>query len=292
MTRATQSLLERLDLEAIDRDLFRGVSPQDGQPRVFGGQVAAQALVAAVRTVDASYPAHSLHAYFLRPGDPKIPILYEVDRIRDGRSFLTRRVVAIQQGVAIFNMSASFHRKEAGLDHHLPMPDVPGPESVPSLDTFFDDDLGDPDNQTFRVLRQLRLPVLVHDLSPNDPRRPEKRPGVHYVWFKSRGPLPQDALFHQCVLTFASDLMLADSALRVHGRTWFEPSLMVASLDHVLWFHRPLRADEWVLYAMESPSSSGSRGLNTGSFFQDGSLVATVVQESLMRELGKPEAER
>lgn len=276
-------LLERLDLERIDRDLFRGLSPDDGRPRVFGGQVAAQALVAAVRTVEARR-VHSLHAYFLRPGDPKTPILYEVERIRDGKSFATRRVVAIQEGEAIFSMSASFQRDEDGPSHCVPMPDAPPPESVPSTDELIAkaaEETGDP---LFRFLERLERPIVVHDLDPSDPRRPRKRTGEHLVWFRSRGALPDDPLLHQCVLTYASDLTLLDASLRQHALTWFDPSLQVASLDHAIWFHRPFRADGWLLYATESPTTAGSRGLNVGRIYtQEGTLVATVAQENLMR---------
>jgi acyl-CoA thioesterase-2 len=206
-------LLERLDLERIDRDLFRGLSPDDGRPRVFGGQVAAQALVAAVRTVE-ERRVHSLHAYFLRPGDPKIPILYEVDRIRDGRSFSTRRVVAIQEGEAIFSMAASFQKDESGPDHQVPMPEVAPPESVPSTDELIHAAAEESGHPIFRFLERLERPIEVHDLDPSDPRRPEKKTEDHIVWFRARGELPDDALLHQCVLTYATDLTLLDASLR------------------------------------------------------------------------------
>lgn len=282
-TDVIKPLLERLDLERIDRDLFRGLSPDDGRPRVFGGQVAAQALVAAVRTVD-ERKVHSLHAYFLRPGDPKIPILYEVERIRDGKSFTTRRVVAIQEGEAIFSMSASFQRDEEGLSHQVPMPHAAPPESVPSTDELIARAAKESGHPVFRFLERLERPIEVHDLDPSDPRRPEKRTGEHLVWFRARGELPDDPLLHQCVLTYASDLTLLDASLRQHARTWFDPSLQVASLDHAIWFHRPFRADRWLLYVTESPTTAGARGLNFGRVYtQDGTLVATVAQENLMR---------
>ena len=283
------TLLERLDLERLDRDLFRGYSPDDGRPRAFGGQVAAQSLVAAVRCVEeqpgAERWAHSLHAYFLRPGDPKRPIIYEVDRIRDGRSFTTRRVVAIQEGEAIFLMSASFHREEPGLSHQIPMPDVPPPESVPSNDEIIREGVTEGAHPFYSFLAKLERPMIIHDLEPNDPANPQKCTGPRHVWFRSRGNLPDDRLLHQCVLTYASDLTLPEASLRIHGRTWFERTMMVASLDHTVWFHRPFRADEWMLYQTDSPSTEGSRGLNFGHVFQDGNLVASVVQESLMREV-------
>jgi acyl-CoA thioesterase-2 len=281
-------LLERLDLERIDRDLFRGESPNDGRPRVFGGQVAAQALVAAVRTVDAKddRKVHSLHAYFLRPGDPKIPILYRVDRIRDGKSFTTRNVVAIQEGEAIFSMSTSFQKDEEGFSHQIPMPDAPPPESVPSVDELLRAAAEESNDPLLRALVHLERPIDMHDLDPTHPRKPEKRTGPHLVWFRARGELPDDPLLHQCVLTYASDLTLLDASLRQHGVTWFDPTMQVASLDHAIWFHRPFRADRWLLYVTESPSTSAARGLNFGHVYtQEGTLVATVAQENLMRRI-------
>jgi acyl-CoA thioesterase-2 len=276
-------LLERLDLERLDRDLFRGESPQDGRPRVFGGQVAAQALVAAVRTVEGRR-CHSLHAYFLRPGKSERPIIYEVDRIRDGRSFTTRRVVAIQDGEAIFNMSASFQIDEGGLDHHAPMPDADAPLSVPSNAERTKERAatGDP---FYRFLDRLERPIEIRDLDPNDPRSPVIKAGPHQVWFRaSEGPLPDDPLLHQCVLTYASDLTLLGASLRQHGVTWLDSKIQVASLDHAVWFHRPFRADGWLLYVTESPSASGARGMNLGRIFTEaGVLVASVAQEGLMR---------
>jgi acyl-CoA thioesterase-2 len=279
-------LLERLDLERLDRDLFRGTSPDDGRKRVFGGQVAAQALVAAVRTIDQEEGrrAHSLHAYFLRPGDPKIPIIYEVDRIRDGKSFTTRRVVAIQNGEAIFSLMASFQKEEPGHEHQIPMPKVPPPESVPSQDELIKRLADETKHPVFRFLDRLERPIVVHDLDPIDPLRPSQRKSPHYVWFKAIAELPDDLLLHQCVLAYASDLTLLDASLGEHGLTWFDPKLMVASLDHAMWFHRPFRADRWLLYATESPSTAGARGTNFGHVFsEDGKLVATVAQENLMR---------
>lgn len=247
--------------------------------------MAAQALVAAVRTVGQDHPVHSLHAYFLRPGDTKVPIIYEVDRIRDGRSFLTRRVVAIQNGEAIFNMSASFHQVEAGLSHQLPMPSVAPPNTVPPYEEVVRAILTETEDPVLRAFERVEVPIVMHDLDLNDPRSSEAKTGPHHVWIRSRGALPDDLLLHQCVLTYASDFMLVDASLRVHGRNWFERSLMVASLDHAMWFHRPFRADDWILYQMESPSTENARGLNTGAFFQDGQRIASVAQESLMREM-------
>jgi acyl-CoA thioesterase II len=278
-----ETLLARLDIEKIDRDLFRGFSPDDGRPRVFGGQVAAQALVAAVRTVE-DRPVHSLHSYFLRPGDPKIPIIYEVDRIRDGKSFTTRRVVAIQNGEAIFNMAASFQKNEPGLDHQDQMPAAPPPESVPSYQELIERRAAS--DPFFAKWAKHEHPILIHDLDPIDPTRPRAREGEHLVWWKADGELPDELVLHQCVLAYASDYTLLDASLHRHARSWLSPDMMVASIDHAIWFHRPFRADDWLLYATDSPSASGGRGLNLGRIYsKEGTLVASVAQESLMRVL-------
>jgi acyl-CoA thioesterase II len=285
MPSAVQDLLAILDLEQLEVNLFRGRSPQVGWQRVFGGQVIGQALVAACRTVDVTgRPPHSLHAYFLLAGDPKVPIIYEVDRIRDGKSFTTRRVVAIQHGEAIFTMAVSFHRDEPGMSHQAPMPAVPRPEELP-----------DENEIKTRVLPLMPDPVRRY----YERERPiEWRPveldrylgkriadGRFHVWIRATGRLPDEPAIHQCVLAYASDMLLLDSALIPHGRTVFEKTLMAASLDHALWFHRPFRADEWLLYAHDSPNLSGSRGLSRGLIFaRDGTLVASVAQEGLLRE--------
>jgi acyl-CoA thioesterase II len=285
MSSAIQDLLAILDLEQLEVNLFRGRSPQVGWQRVFGGQVIGQALVAACRTVDvAGRPPHSLHAYFLLPGDPKVPIIYEVDRIRDGKSFTTRRVVAIQHGEAIFTMAVSFHRDEPGMSHQANMPAVPRPEELP-----------DESEIKARVLPLMPDPVRRY----YERERPiEWRPveldrylgkriadGRFHVWIRATGRLPDEPAIHQCVLAYASDMLLLDSALIPHGRTVFEKTLMAASLDHALWFHRPFRAEEWLLYAHDSPNLSGSRGLSRGLIFaRDGTLVASVAQEGLRRE--------
>lgn len=284
MSAGITSLLQRLDLERLDRDLFRGLSPDDGRPQVFGGQVAAQALVAAVRTVE-GLPAHSLHAYFLRPGSPKTPIIYEVDRIRDGRSFVTRRVIAIQEGEAIFSMAASFNITQEGPSHHIEMPEAPAPDDLPSNDERIAKAVAEDRHPLFAFLQQMERPMDLRDADPMDPSKPVRKPGAHKVWFRARSPLPDDPLIHQCVLTYASDYNLVEGGLREHGISWMDPQWQVASLDHALWFHRPFRADEWLLYVVDSPSTSGSRGLNFGHVFaQDGTLVATAAQEGLMRK--------
>lgn len=282
MTSALDSLLGILDLEPLEHNLFRGRSPQVGWQRVFGGQVIGQALVAATRTVEGRQP-HSLHAYFLLPGDPKVPIIYEVDRIRDGRSFTTRRVVAIQHGEAIFSMSASFHIDEPGLDHQIRMPNVPPPEELPGEDEIKNGVLPlmpAPVRAYYEQERPIELkPVEFQRYLSRAPMEPSFN-----VWIRTTGRLPDDPAIHRCVLAYASDMTLLDSSLVPHGRTVFERSIQAASLDHALWFHRPFRADEWLLYSQDSPSASGARGFSRGLIFdRAGRLVASVAQEGLIR---------
>jgi acyl-CoA thioesterase-2 len=280
MQQAVDDLIVLLDLEAIEVNLFRGTSPDVEAQRVFGGQVAGQALVAAARTVDDDRRVHSLHAYFLRPGDPTVPILYEVDRIRDGRSFTTRRVVAIQHGKAIFNLQASFHIREEGLQHEDPMPtDVPPPESLPDFKHRWQpwaEMLGD------WYDRDRPIDTRTVDWQPPDRARP--LPPHQQVWLRADGQLPDDPVLHACILTYASDMTLLDTTLLPHAVGAVEKDVMMASLDHAMWFHRPFRADEWLLYAQDSPSASGGRGIGRGSIFtRDGHLAVTVVQEGLIR---------
>ena len=278
---AVDDLIELLDLEPIEVNIFRGSSPKEDRQRVFGGQVAGQALVAAARTVDDGdgRSVHSLHAYFLRPGDPSVPILYEVDRIRDGRSFTTRRVVAIQHGQAIFNMSASFQVPEEGLEHDFDMPAAPDPEGLPDRRerlSFLADKLGD------LLDRPQAIDTRIADWSPDD--RAHSLPPRQLVWLRADGTLPDDPLLHAIVLTYASDMTLLDTALLPHGGTWFNPTLFMASLDHAMWFHRPFRADEWLLYSQDTPTATSGRGLARGLVFtRGGQLVASVVQEGLIR---------
>jgi acyl-CoA thioesterase II len=281
-----QPVLDRLvalmDLERIEENIFRGVSPGHSPVRVFGGQVAGQALVAAGRTVPSERKVHSLHAYFIRPGDPSVPIVYEVDRIRDGRSFTTRRVIGVQHGNAIFALSASFHQVEDGVDHAEPMPDVPDPESLPNRA-----------ESMVRVAEKLGRfatmprPIDVRYVTePPWDLRGKGSEARSQVWMRADGTLPDDELLHVCVLTYASDMTLLDSILVRHGVYWGFDRVLGASLDHALWFHRPFRADEWFLYDCVSPSATGARGLATGRFFaQDGTLIANVVQEGLLRIL-------
>jgi acyl-CoA thioesterase-2 len=273
---AVDDLLAILDIEPLEVNLFRGRSPQSRWQRVFGGQVIGQALVAASRTVEPARRPHSLHAYFLLGGDPKIPIIYEVDRIRDGKSFTTRRVVAIQHGQAIFSMSASFHAQETGFEHQAKMPDVPAPEKLPSGPQLPADVLATMPEAIRRFFERER---------PVELRPVEFENGGFQVWIRTTGPLPDDEAIHQCVLAYASDMMLLDASLVPHGRTVFDKRIMAASLDHALWFHRPFRADEWLLYAQDSPSASGALGFSRGLIFKrDGTLVASVAQEGLVRE--------
>ena len=282
MSNAVAKLLTILDLERIEENIFRGLSPQVGWQRVFGGLVIAQALVATARTVEERAP-HSLHGYFLLPGDPSVPIIYEVDRIRDGKSFTTRRCNAIQHGRAIFSLSASFQIEEPGLEHALPMPKVPSPDELPSeaemLRRF-----GDLMPEAVRRYFARERPV---EMRPVDLSRYVKHQAgalEQKVWMRASARLPNDPSVHRAMLAYLSDVTLIDSVLGAHGRSIFDPGLQVASLDHALWFHRPFRADEWLLYAQDSPSSGSARGFARGLLFShDGRLIASVVQEGLIR---------
>jgi len=279
---ALADLLKLLELESLEMNLFRGLSPDEAQQRVFGGQVAAQALVAAGRTVDADRPVHSLHSYFLRPGDPSVPIVYEVDRIRDGRSFTTRRVVAIQHGRAIFNLAASFQIVEAGPDHAAPMPAVPDPDDLPTFRERVEPHLERFGAETVDWLTRER-PI---DSRPVDEPKwlaPGPREPMQDVWIRANGSLPDDPLVHACVVAYASDLTLLDTATLPHA-IGHDGAYQMASLDHAMWFHRPFRADDWLLYHQTSPSASGARGLALGHVYRrDGTLSVTVIQEGLIR---------
>jgi acyl-CoA thioesterase-2 len=281
---ALDDLIDLLQLEQLEVNLFRGLSPDEDRQRVFGGQVAAQALIAAGRTVERGL-VHSLHAYFLRPGDPRIPIIFDVDRIRDGRSFTTRRVVAIQHGRAIFNLSASFHVPEDGPEHQYAMPDAPDPETLPTMREHlepFADRFPPPFVDWIRRERPIdtRSSELPRWLNPV----PSAREPEQLVWFRANGTLPEDALLHSCIVAYASDLTLLDTAVMAHANSWDDDRFMIASLDHAMWFHRPFHADEWLLYHQKSPSAQGARGLAEGFIFRrDGGLAATVMQEGLIR---------
>ena len=282
MSKALDALVELLDLEELEVNLFRGRSPQEQQQRVFGGQVAGQALVAATRTVDHGH-VHSLHAYFLRPGDPKVPIVFQVDRIRDGRSFTTRRVVAIQHGEAIFHLSASFQPDEPGLEHQDPMPAAPDPESLPTWHDRMAPVIEKVPAEMRRWLERERPIDLRYD-GEIAIFHAEKRPPRQQVWMRADGKLPDDAALHACIVAYASDMTLVDTALLPHGVAWADDSYMVASLDHAMWFHRPFRADEWLLYDLVSPNAYGSRGFSQGRIFtREGQLAVSVAQEGLIR---------
>ena len=286
MSFTATDLLDILQLETIEENIFRGRSPQVGWQRVFGGLVISQALVAASQTVS-DRPPHSLHGYFMLPGDPATPIIYEVERLRDGRSFATRRCTAIQHGQPIFTLAASFQTEEPGLDHALAMPDVPRPEDLPNeteLVRRFGARLPEAVRRYFERERPLELrPVDLTRYGPQvGPAAPEP---VQRIWMRVTGPLGDDPAIHRAALAYMSDMTLLDTALVPHRRSLFDPGLQVASLDHALWFHRPFRADDWLLYAQDSPSSGGARGLTRGLIYApDGTLVASVAQEGLIRE--------
>lgn len=287
MSDSLDRLLDVLDLEQIELDIFRGRSPRDHRQRVFGGQVAGQALVAAGRTVPSDRPVHSLHAYFIRPGDPAVPIVYTVDRVRDGRSFTTRRVSAIQHGKAIFTLSASFQHPEQGLAHGAAMPDVPPPESVEPIADRLERVFGAPARDFYRDNPiDLRF---IGPLSVEAERDPSLRTDRSLVWLRAKGDLPDDPLLHVCLMTYASDMTLLDSVLLRHGLSFANERVSGASLDHAMWFHGSFRADRWLLYAQESRVAAGARGLARGEVFsEDGSLVVSVMQEGLIRI--RPEA--
>jgi acyl-CoA thioesterase-2 len=281
VSKPLEKLLDLLDLEQIEANIFRGRSPDERVQRVFGGQVAGQALVAAGRTVPADRPVHSLHAYFIRPGDPSVPLVYTVDRVRDGRSFTTRRVSAIQHGRTIFTLSASFHHAEPGPEHSDPMPEVPAPEDIPRTVDRLEKLLGPLPADLHENPVDLRS---VGPLTVEAEHDPSLRTTRNLVWLRVDGELPDDPLLHVCLMTYASDMTLLDSVLLGHGLSWVDGRTTGASLDHAMWFHRPFRADRWLLYAQESPVAAGARGLARGEVFTaEGQLVVSVVQEGLVR---------
>lgn len=278
-----ESLLHRLDLETVSARIFRGHTPNDGRPRVFGGLVAAQALIAAGRTVEGK-TAHSLHSYFLRPGDPTRPIDYEVDPIRDGKSFATRRVIARQGEEAIFELSASFQVDESGFEHQQPMPDVPPPEQLATNAEHLAELARTEPSPVFPFLLTLERPIEHRDPDFISPAAPRVQTGPRAVWFRGDGAMAGDQLVHQAVLTYATDMGLLDNCIQYHGKTWLSPDMMIASLDHIVWYHRPIQADTWMLYVTDSPSANNGRGLNLGRIYdRSGALVASTAQESLMR---------
>jgi acyl-CoA thioesterase-2 len=283
MSSVLDELVTLLALEKIEENLFRGQSQDLGWGTVFGGQVLGQALSAAVQTVPPERHAHSLHAYFLRPGDVKKPIVYDVDRIRDGGTFTTRRVVAIQAGHAIFNLAASFQTPEAGLEHQDAMPAAPPPESLATEQEH----LAATVQNLPEVLRERALGARPFELRPvefEDPMAPAKKPPRRMVWLRTAGTLPDDPALHRYLLAYASDHAFITTSLLPHGVTWLTPGMQVASLDHVMWFHGAFRVDEWLLHVMESPRAHGGRGLVRGSIFtKDGRLVASTAQDGLIR---------
>ena len=279
---AISDLLELLDLEEIDVNIYRGSNEKRRPGRLFGGQVAAQALAAAGQTVEDT-PAHSLHGYFLRPGDPAVPVVYNVDRIRDGRSFTTRRVVAQQHGKAIFNMAVSFHQAEQGYFHQLEMPAVPPPQDLLTR-TEWAEKLADQIRPEFRQWAGRPGPIETRHLHPPSFISPDPQSGPASVWMKAVRSLPDDPMLHQCVLTYASDISLVDVIVQPHGRKAALGPLMTASLDHAVWFHKPARIDEWILYQQDSPAAFGARGLARGTLYtESGELVASTCQEALVR---------
>ncbi len=281
---AMENLLEILDIEFIEENLYRGRSPDAGWQRVFGGQVIAQALVAAHRSVDPDRFVHSLHAYFLRPGDPAIPILYQVERLRDGTSFTTRRVVAVQHGKAIFAMSASFQVDEEGFDHQVTMPAVTEPEKLmgeAEMKAMFLANAPESVRRYWTRERpvEIRPTSLVHYVS-NTKLEPQQD-----VWVRTTGPVPEDRAIQAAVLAYLSDMTLLDTSLYAHGTSIFDQNLQVASIDHAMWFHRPQAFEDWLLYTQDSPSASGARGMTRGKLFtRSGMLIATVAQEGLIRK--------
>ncbi len=283
MSKALDQVLDLLDLEQIEVDIFRGRSPEgERRQRVFGGQVAGQALVAAGRTVPEDRPVHSLHAYFIRPGDPTTPLIYLVERVRDGRSFTTRRVTTIQHGKTIFTLSASFHRDEPGVEHADPMPDVPPPEAITPTAERMERLFGPSVREWYGG-----NPIDIRHIGPlsfEAERDPSLRTTRNMVWLRADGELPDDPLLHVCLMTYASDMTLLDSVLLAHGLSWADGRTSGASLDHAMWFHGPFRADRWLLYAQDSPVARGATGLARGEMYtSDGELVVSVVQEGLIR---------
>ncbi len=284
MPQSLGELVAILDLEALEVDLYRGRQPDTAFQRVFGGQVAAQALVAGTRTADYGFRAHSLHAYFLRPGDTGIPIIYDVERIRDGRSFQTRRVVARQHGRPIFYLSASFHRSEPGFEHQDDMPQVLEPAQCPTMGEVYARASGRPSAEFEREWAALDLRYAGDSRPTGGVLEEPGHPAVARVWLRAAGTLPEDPVLHSCVLAYASDLTLLGVSLVPHDSYIGDPRVMPASLDHAIWFHRDFRADEWLLYDQVSPSASGARGFAIGRVFaRGGGLVASVAQEGLIR---------
>jgi acyl-CoA thioesterase-2 len=284
MRKSTENLITHLTLERLEENLFRGESRDIGSPNVYGGQVLGQALFAASQTVE-DRDAHSLHAYFLRPGDKSTPVVYEVDRIRDGKSYTTRRVVAIQHGKPIFNMSASFKTREGGLEHQFDMPDVPGPEGLLNMTELGERALVDFPDKLERFM-QWNRPVELRPVQPTHPLHPEPTAPYRDIWIRAVGALPDDPAMHKVILAYTSDYSLLGTALLPHGLAFSHKTLRMASLDHAMWFHRDFCMDEWLLYSMDSPNMSHGRGFGRGNLFtREGVLVASVAQEGMIRKV-------
>lgn len=281
-------LLSLLDLERLELNLYRGQNRDIGSGRIFGGQVLAQALVAAGRTVEAGRTAHSLHGYFMLPGDIATPVVYQVERIRDGKSFTTRRVLALQEGREIFTMTCSFHVAEPGIEHDAAMPSVPPPEALPSeLDLVRA--MADRIPEPLRSIYTQDRPIDFRPVAPVDPFAPEIREPAKQVWFRALGRMPDDPILHQAVMAYASDYGLLGTALLPHGLSFIMRRVQAASLDHAVWFHRPFRVDDWLLYATDAPAAAGARAFTRGALFtRDGALVASTAQEGLIRLLQRP----
>lgn len=277
-------LIETLNVEKLEENLFRGMSPQNGWQRVFGGQVIAQALMAAQRCVDSDRHVHSLHAYFVRPGDPSVPIIFQVERTRDGSSFTTRRVVAVQHGKTIFAMSCSFQIGEPGYDHQMVIPKVPQPEELMGEAEFREVFLAQAPETVKRYWGRER-PIEIRPVSLTHYISDEKLEPNAHIWVRTTGPVPDDRHYQSAVLAYLSDMTLLDTSLYPHGTSIFNPEIQPASLDHAMWFHRPSKLDDWLLYTQDSPSASGARGMTRGSIYgRDGTLVASVAQEGLIRK--------
>lgn len=277
-----KQLLDMLNLERLEVNLFRGASPDEDRQRVFGGQVLGQALRAATHTVE-DMVCHSFHSYFLRPGDPTCPIIYEVDHARDGKSFSSRRVIAIQHGKQIFNLAASFQRPETGLVHQMRMPDAPPPEELES-DMALREKYIDRVPEEFRSRFLRKRPYELRPVTPGNMFEPKVLEPAQMVWFRATEPMPDDIDINQALLAYISDTTLLDTCLRAHGLSFLNPKLQSASLDHAMWFFHTFKADEWILYAQESPASAGGRGMNFGHFFtRDGKLICSAAQEGLIR---------
>ncbi|KAF0177618.1 MAG: acyl-CoA thioesterase II [Hyphomonadaceae bacterium] len=284
---AIQTLIDTLSLEPIEVNLFRGQTPADERERdrIFGGQVIAQALMAAYRTIEGR-ACHSLQCYFIRPGDPKAPVLYQVERSRDGRSFATRRVIAIQHGEQIFNLAASFHVHEEGYEHAAPMPEAPAPETAQTDQERFAPYVATMPAAFAESMARDRA-IEVRRVDPNNPLKPEKKPPHQQVWFRAVADVGESVALNQCMMAYATDMSLLDTCARPHGVSWLT-GVQMASLDHIIWFHRPSRAHQWHLYDQDSPSASGARGFNRGAIYlEDGTLVASVAQEGLIRPMRK-----